>query len=134
MGHRLHRQPHVRVLHLRPRELREHGDQARGRAALCHHDQPDCGHPLRRGTAARQVKRWGVEWLWRASPGTWLAELYFGQLVAPFGYLYDVELASQITGFKLYWTWRNVIILFAIGTIYRVIAFIGLIYGNRVRL
>lgn len=81
-----------------------------------------------------QVKRWGVEWLWRASPGTWLAELYFGQLVAPFGYLYDVDLASQITGFKLYWTWRNVIILFAIGTIYRVIAFIGLIYGNRVRL
>lgn len=81
-----------------------------------------------------QVKKWGLEWLWRASPGTWLAELYFGQLVAPFGYLYDVDLASQLTGFRLYWTWRNILILLAIGTIYRVIAFIGLFVGKRLRL
>jgi ABC-type multidrug transport system ATPase subunit len=81
-----------------------------------------------------QVKKWGLEWLWRASPGTWLAELYFGQLVAPFGYLYDVDLASQLTGFRLYWTWRNIVILFAIGTAYRVVAFLGLFVGKRLRL
>ncbi|KAK2609186.1 hypothetical protein QQS21_002268 [Conoideocrella luteorostrata] len=81
-----------------------------------------------------QVKKWGIEWLWRASPGTWLAELYFGQLVAPFGYLYDVDLASELTGFRLYWTWRNILILFAIGTIYRVLAYLGLFLGKRLRL
>jgi ABC-type multidrug transport system ATPase subunit len=81
-----------------------------------------------------QVKSWNLEWLWRASPGTWLAELYFGQLITPFGYLYDIELASQLTGFRLNWLWRNILILFGIGTAYRVIAYFGLFFGKRMRL
>lgn len=79
------------------------------------------------------AKKWHLEWLWRASPGTWLAELYFGQLVEPLRYLYQVDLASKATGFHLTFLWRNMAILVAIGTIYRVIAYVGLIFGYRLR-
>lgn len=81
-----------------------------------------------------KVKQWGVEWLWRASPGVWLAEIYFGQIVEPARYLYNVDMASQATGFHLNWLWRNMLILLGIGTIYRLLAFVGLFAGQRLRL
>ncbi|KAH6895532.1 hypothetical protein B0T10DRAFT_587006 [Thelonectria olida] len=80
-----------------------------------------------------QVKTWHVEWLWRASPGTWLAELYFGQLVAPFDYLFNVEAATTVTGFHLDWKWLNIGVMAAIGTVYRVIAYVGMIFAHRLR-
>lgn len=79
------------------------------------------------------VKDWQMEWLWRASPATWLAELYFGQLIEPYRYLYDVELTSQLVGYHLDRCWFNVLILFCIGTAYRVLAYIGLLVGGRLR-
>ncbi|KAI1101712.1 hypothetical protein F4804DRAFT_290537 [Jackrogersella minutella] len=81
-----------------------------------------------------KVKGWHFEWLWRASPGTWLAELYFGQLVEPFRYLYNVDLASQQVGFHLTWHWRNMGYLLLIGSLYRILAYFGLLLGNRLRL
>ena len=80
-----------------------------------------------------KVKTWHLEWLWRLSPGTWLAEVYFGNLVYPLRQLYNVELASQATGFHLTWLWRNMGVLVAIGTLYRLIAYIGLVFGGRLR-
>ncbi|KAI1410760.1 hypothetical protein F5Y13DRAFT_167326 [Hypoxylon sp. FL1857] len=80
------------------------------------------------------VKDWHMEWLWRASPGTWLAELYFGQLVEPFRYLYNVDLAAQASGYHLDWHWRNVLFLLVIGTVYRILAYFGLLVGNRLRI
>ncbi|KAI1772309.1 hypothetical protein F4818DRAFT_182589 [Hypoxylon cercidicola] len=80
------------------------------------------------------VKEWHMEWLWRASPGTWLAELYFGQLVEPFRYLYNVDLTAKAVGYHLDWHYRNILFLFVIGTVYRVLAYIGLLAGNRMRL
>ncbi|KAI2626939.1 hypothetical protein GGS26DRAFT_562180 [Hypomontagnella submonticulosa] len=79
------------------------------------------------------VKDWHMEWLWRASPAVWLAELYFGQLVEPFRYLYQVDLAAKLVGFHLDWHWRNLLFLLAIGTIYRFLAYIGLLWGGRLR-
>lgn len=80
-----------------------------------------------------KVKEWHLEWLWRLSPGTWLAEVYFGQMIGPFRYLYDVDLASRIAGFNLERLWTNLLILLLIGTIYRLIAFGGLLTGTRLR-
>ncbi|RTE76230.1 hypothetical protein BHE90_009303 [Fusarium euwallaceae] len=79
------------------------------------------------------VKDWRMEWLWRASPATWLAEIYFGQLVAPFSYLYKVDIASRETGFELDRKWMNIGVLVAIGTAYRVLAFVGMVLGHRLR-
>ncbi|KAK0610160.1 hypothetical protein B0T17DRAFT_500903 [Bombardia bombarda] len=79
------------------------------------------------------VKDWHMEWLWRASPGVWLAEIYFGQLVSPFAYIYDVAMAARYTGFHLDGLWFNMLILLAIGTLYRVIAYVGLFLGRRMR-
>ncbi|VUC28975.1 unnamed protein product [Clonostachys rosea] len=81
----------------------------------------------------RSVKGWHMEWLWRASPGTWLAEVYFGQLVGPYEYLYNIDTAAGMTGFHLGWLWRNMLILFGIGIGYRVIAFVFLCFGHRLR-
>ncbi|KAI0509660.1 hypothetical protein F5B22DRAFT_308113 [Xylaria bambusicola] len=80
-----------------------------------------------------KVKEWHLEWLWRASPGTWLAEVYFGQMIEPFRYLYNVDLAARIAGFRLHELWTNILVLLLIGTIYRIIAFIGLVVGVRWR-
>jgi len=74
-----------------------------------------------------------MSWLWRASPAVWLAEIYFGQLVSPLRYLYDVDLAARATGFRLERLWMNMGILVAIGTIYRVVAFVGLVGGKKLR-
>ncbi|KAI1073440.1 hypothetical protein F5B20DRAFT_567004 [Whalleya microplaca] len=81
-----------------------------------------------------KVKEWQMEWLWRASPGTWLAEVYFGRLVQPFDYLYDVDLASALTGYDLDKQWVNIGILVLIGAIYRILAYIGLLGGHRMRM
>ncbi|KAK2000819.1 hypothetical protein LX36DRAFT_571472 [Colletotrichum falcatum] len=77
-----------------------------------------------------RVKEWHMEWLWRASPGVWLAEIYFGQLVSPFAYLYDVETAAKSTGFHLDWLWNNMGVLVVIGTAYRLLAFFAMIVGH----
>ncbi|KAK5659737.1 hypothetical protein OQA88_948 [Cercophora sp. LCS_1] len=79
------------------------------------------------------VTKWGVEWLWRMSPGVWLAEYYFGQLVLPFGRVYDVKLAADMVGFHLDWRWRNLAVLAGIGAVYRGLAFVGLVFGGRAR-
>ncbi|KAK6087714.1 hypothetical protein SCUP234_01353 [Seiridium cupressi] len=81
-----------------------------------------------------KVQTWHLEWLWRASPGVWLAEVYFGQMVAPFEYLYNVQRATQATGFHLDWLRLNLAVLFGIGSFYRLLAFIGLFAGKRIRL
>ncbi|KAI0426267.1 hypothetical protein F5Y09DRAFT_70960 [Xylaria sp. FL1042] len=80
-----------------------------------------------------KVKEWHLEWLWRLSPGTWLAEVYFGQMIEPLRYLYDVDLAARIAGFSLHELWANILVLLLIGTIYRLIAFVGLLAGKRLR-
>ncbi|KAL1843220.1 hypothetical protein VTJ49DRAFT_2551 [Mycothermus thermophilus] len=79
------------------------------------------------------VKTWHLEWLWRMSPGVWLAEIYFGQLVNPLRHIYDVHLASRLVGFDLEGTGRNLGVLVAIGTIYRIIAFVGLVKAKKMR-
>ncbi|KAI1204985.1 uncharacterized protein F4807DRAFT_296809 [Annulohypoxylon truncatum] len=77
---------------------------------------------------------WHMEWLWRASPATWLAELYFGRMIEPFRYLYNVDLAAQQVGFHLDRNWTNIGIIVAIGTAYRVLAWLGLLVGSRLRI
>ncbi|KAI0105211.1 hypothetical protein GGR51DRAFT_519907 [Nemania sp. FL0031] len=81
-----------------------------------------------------KVEEWHLEWLWRLSPATWLAEVYFGQMVEPFRYLYDVDLAASITGFHLDRVWMNIWVLLLIGSVYRLLAFVGLLAGTRLRI
>ncbi|KAI3398027.1 hypothetical protein diail_9890 [Diaporthe ilicicola] len=81
-----------------------------------------------------QIAKWHLVWLWRLSPGVWLAELYFGELVRPFGYLYRTDHAAAAMGLGLDATWRNVGVLVAIGVVYRLIAYAGLFLGKRMRI
>lgn len=81
-----------------------------------------------------QVGRWHLAWLWRMSPGVWLTELYFGEVVRPSAYLYQVDVAADLTGFSLDATARNLGVMMAIGVAYRLLAFIGLLCGQSLRI
>lgn len=83
--------------------------------------------------ALKKVESWHVGWLWRSSPGVWLAETYFGQNVAPLSFLYDVDHASRFTGYALDRFARDLLALMLIGSVYRILAFGGLMLASRVR-
>lgn len=80
------------------------------------------------------AKTWHMEWFWRSTPSVWLGEVYFVEMVKPYEYLYNIEQAANETGFGLGGVARNIWILFGIGSIYRVLAFIGLLFCERLRL
>ena len=79
----------------------------------------------------RRVAGWHMTWLWRASPGTWLSEAYFTENVTPYGYLYQIDHAASGTGYKLGRFSLDLVVLFVLGTVYRVIAFGMLRLFNR---
>lgn len=81
-----------------------------------------------------QVADWKLLWLWRMSPGVWLTELYFGELVRPTGYLYQTELAAQAMGLDLDVTARNLGVLLALGVAYRLMAYVALLYARKLRI
>ncbi|KAL6719027.1 hypothetical protein ACLMJK_003262 [Lecanora helva] len=81
----------------------------------------------------RKVDVWHVGWLWRSSPGVWLAEVYFGENVGPWGYLYDVKGASKNLGFGLDQFKKDVLVLLLIGTVYRILAYGALVISRRFR-
>ncbi|RMX94132.1 hypothetical protein D0867_13958, partial [Hortaea werneckii] len=78
-----------------------------------------------------RVREWGVEWFWRVSPGVWFAEAYFTENLVPLGFLYRVDLASRTVGYTLGRFGVDVGMLFLIGLVYRVIAFLGLLLLHR---
>jgi len=77
------------------------------------------------------VRGWHMTWLWRASPGTWLSEGYFTENVVPYGYLYQIDQAANRTGYHFNRFSLDMLMLFAIGSICRVLAFVGLRAFNR---
>lgn len=74
----------------------------------------------------KKVRSWNLVWLWRASPGTWLAEGYFTQNITPLDYLYDIQSAKDAVGYRLDHFTEDLLVLLALGVLYRVIAFLGL--------
>ncbi|KAK4237658.1 hypothetical protein C8A03DRAFT_15822 [Achaetomium macrosporum] len=77
------------------------------------------------------VKQWHLEWLWRLCPGIWLTEAYFDQHLAIMSHLYDLDLAASWTGYVRGRFAMDIGILLVIGTVYRVIAFGGLVFLNQ---
>lgn len=77
------------------------------------------------------VRGWHMTWLWRASPGTWLSEGYFTENVVPYKYLYQIDQAARQTGYHFNRFSLDMLMLLAIGTICRVLAFVGLRVFNR---
>ena len=81
----------------------------------------------------RVATNWHMQWLWRMSPGTWLAEGYFTQNVTPYAYLYQIGMAAKSTGYTLDRFGLDLAMLFLLGSLYRVLAFVGLRVFNRRR-
>ncbi|KAF2639904.1 hypothetical protein P280DRAFT_518339 [Massarina eburnea CBS 473.64] len=83
------------------------------------------------GPSLSTVKTWHLEWAWRMCPGTWFSEAYFHAHTTPFAYLWDIEAAAKWTGYTLNQLSLDMGMLFIIGTVYRVLAYIGLVFLNR---
>ncbi|RDW58104.1 hypothetical protein BP6252_13515 [Coleophoma cylindrospora] len=81
-------------------------------------------------TLAR-TSTWHVLWLWRATPGTWLAEAYFTENLQPLEYLYNIDDAVTSLGYHLGKYSLDMWVLLALGTAYRVLAFAGLRFMDR---
>jgi ABC-type multidrug transport system ATPase subunit len=73
-----------------------------------------------------KVRTWHMVWLWRTSPGTWLAEAYFTENITPLRYLYQVDLAKNGVGYLFWYYTDDCLMLLALGTAYRIVAFLGL--------
>ncbi|KAJ6039760.1 hypothetical protein N7444_008665 [Penicillium canescens] len=73
------------------------------------------------------VKTWGMEWLWYMCPGTWYAEAFFSEHIVPFSYLYDIDAAARFVGYVTGRTALDICLIFAIGVLYRILAYIVLI-------
>lgn len=73
-----------------------------------------------------KVRTWHMAWLWRSSPGTWLSEAYFTDNLTPLRYLYNIEIARTTMGYWLDVYTRDCLMLLLLGTIYRIVAFVGL--------
>ncbi|PVH97391.1 hypothetical protein DM02DRAFT_533317 [Periconia macrospinosa] len=80
-----------------------------------------------------KVKVWKLEWLWRMSPGVWFTEAFVSQCLVPLDYLYVLEAASKAMGFKLRQFGLDMGMLFLIGCVYRLIAYILLVTVQRKR-
>ena len=76
------------------------------------------------------VTSWHMDWLWRLSPGLWLAEGYFDQNISPLRYLYQIDDAADRLGYRLGQFGFDLLMLFVIGTAYRGLAFLGLRFLN----
>lgn len=74
----------------------------------------------------KKVRGWHMAWLWRSSPGTWLAEAYFTQNISPLRYLYQIDYAKDSMGYHLGKYTEDLLLLLALGAIYRIVAFLGL--------
>ena len=79
----------------------------------------------------RQVRIWHLQWLWRASPGTWLAEGYFDRNIAPLEYLYQIHHAADYLGYRIGQFPLDLGMLMVIGTVCRVLAFVLMRAVNR---
>ncbi|KAB8293844.1 hypothetical protein EYC80_009325 [Monilinia laxa] len=82
-----------------------------------------------------KVRDWHMIWLWRATPGTWLTEGYFTQNLTPMNHLYNVESVKEVLGYHVGHFTKDMVMLFALGAAYRVVAFLGLrfMYGHKQR-
>ncbi|KAI9745242.1 MAG: hypothetical protein M1818_001520 [Claussenomyces sp. TS43310] len=78
----------------------------------------------------RNIHKWHMIWFWHICPGMWLAEGYFAQSIRVWSHLYQIKDAADFLGYDLGGFPRDLAILLALGSAYRVIAFFGLIFWN----
>ncbi|KAF3026722.1 hypothetical protein E8E14_014758 [Neopestalotiopsis sp. 37M] len=82
------------------------------------------------GPPLYNVKEWHLEWFWRLCPGIWFTEAYFDQHLIKATHLYDLQAAANWTGYVRGRFSIDIVLLFTIGTIYRMAAYCGLIFFN----
>ena len=78
-----------------------------------------------------KAESWHVAWLWRLSPGTWLAEALWSKSVVPWRHVYELEPGIAATGYKTDRVMLDCAMLLVIGLAYRILGFLGLLFNPR---
>ncbi|KAJ3579780.1 hypothetical protein NPX13_g785 [Xylaria arbuscula] len=83
------------------------------------------------GPPLYNVKEWHLEWFWRLCPGIWFTEAYFDQHLGRVAHLYDLDAAATWAGYVRGRFGLDIALLLIIGSVYRIVAFGGLVGLNR---
>ncbi|RAH86215.1 putative ABC transporter [Aspergillus japonicus CBS 114.51] len=77
------------------------------------------------------VNEWKLKWIWIIFPGVWFSEANFNENISPLSSLYDTKTAAETVGYTLNRTSTDLAMLLVIGTVYRIISYIVLVFSSR---
>jgi hypothetical protein len=94
---------------------------------------PHCRRPKRHVPIFKENKELAYYLALESESGTWLAEAYFTENISPLGYLYQIDVAKDNMGYLLDQYSRDLLMLLALGTIYRVAFGVRFMYRAKQR-
>ncbi|KAJ3052883.1 hypothetical protein HK097_005473 [Rhizophlyctis rosea] len=83
------------------------------------------------GPNLTQAKRWGIIFIWEISFNRWAAEAIFSDYLWPFWGVYDIQAVADSTGYTLGRFGHDMGIMVLLGAVWRVIAFLLMVFTNR---
>ncbi|KAJ3085836.1 hypothetical protein HK102_013788 [Quaeritorhiza haematococci] len=86
-----------------------------------------CGY----GPDLLEANEWGLIFIWEMSFNKWGTEALFSEAVSSYKHVYDMTIAANAFGYTLDRTPMDLGIMFVIGVIHRIVAFVLLIVVNR---
>ncbi|KND05205.1 uncharacterized protein SPPG_00865 [Spizellomyces punctatus DAOM BR117] len=83
------------------------------------------------GPTLVQARDWGIDFLWAISFNKWAAEAQYSESIMPFKDVYLTEESAKVFGYVTGRTTLSVVLMLAIGCVWRIIAFVLLTFVNR---
>jgi ABC-type multidrug transport system ATPase subunit len=80
------------------------------------------------GPTFKKALEWNLGWLWQASYNFYAVEALFTETTAVYDHIYDNQVANFIYSFRLGRTAYDFLMMTLIGSIWRVLGFIGLVF------
>ena len=86
-----------------------------------------CGY----GLTLKKVKSWGIYFFWALQFNMWSAEAFYSHTLQIYETIYDNELANSDYGYSIGNTSLDYGMMFLIGSLWRVVAYLAMIFMNR---
>lgn len=86
-----------------------------------------CGY----GLTVRQAKIWNIYFVWFLQFNMWAAQANFSETLELYDHVYDTSFANLEYGYSLNQTGTDYAMMAVIGTLWRFLAFLAMIYCNR---
>lgn len=83
------------------------------------------------GPSLQQANSWGLLFIWELSFNKWGNEALYSATLNPVRHVFDVENSAELYGYTLGREYIDIVAMFVIGIIFRVLAYISLRLVNR---